>query len=57
MTWEYLTIEIRDQKMLLESLNDYGAEGWELVAVTHKTYKLDRDTLGDSWMIFFKKPK
>lgn len=51
MKWEYITAEARQAKMekeLYDTLNEWGAKGWELVTVTDKRFKREgekRDSL------------
>lgn len=35
MKWQYLVLNFRTNTDMHAALNDYGIDGWELVAVTH----------------------
>jgi hypothetical protein len=33
VNWEYMTLDVKNQKAAVEDLNRFGAEGWEAVAM------------------------
>lgn len=50
MKWEYKVIELKnfrslkDPNQLLQELNNYGSEGWELIGI------LQQEEIGKGWM-------
>ncbi len=51
--WEHVAIERKGEAMLVEEMNTFGEEGWQLVSVVY--FKDPKGTM--TWIAFLKRPK
>ncbi len=57
MNWSYQVVEAEDGDTLLSTLDEYGANGWELVTTNRNEWEDEHGNLGISWILFFKQPR